>query len=347
MKTKTLKVAAAMGLTALLVGSAAAQESASKPVGYETLPINGGFNYLGLRLHEAPVASGTVTAVDADSVTDSNADFSALTGTYVLEIANATGTIQQVASFNDATDIPTADLTAVVAVDDTYTLRPVATLASVFGLANESGLDAGGGGPAGADVVWLPTATGFDKYYYDSFGPSFGGATWAKIDDGGGLPTPIADPGAVNIFYTDGVVLVGAGVDNSLVVTGSVKLTSTDLALQDGFNYLSSISPAGGSLGTMFGAANEAGLDAGGGGPAGADAVWIPTATGFDKYYYDNFGPAFGGATWAQIDDGGGLPTAVADANAVSTDDASGIIIVNAGGQGAVTAGVPSFYSTL
>ena len=71
MKTKTLKVAATMGLTALLVGSAAAQESASKPVGYETLTIEDGFNYLGLRLHEAPVASGTITAIDADSIEDS------------------------------------------------------------------------------------------------------------------------------------------------------------------------------------------------------------------------------------------------------------------------------------
>ena len=347
MKTKTLKVAAAMGLTALLAGSAAAQESASKPVGYETLPINGGFNYLGLRLHEAPVASGTVTAVDADSVTDSNADFSALTGTYVLEIANATGTVQEVTSFNDATDIPTADLSAVVAVDDAYLLRPIANLASVFGAANESGLDAGGGNPVGADVVWIPTESGFDKYYYDNFGPAFGGATWAKIDPAGGVSTVVADASAINLFYTDGIIVVGGGDDNSLVVTGSVKLTSTDLALVPGFNYLSSISPAGGSLGSMFGAANEAGLDAGGGNPVGADTIWVPTVGGFDKYYYDNFGPAFGGATWAKIDPAGGVSTVVADSTTVSFDDSSSILIVNAGDAQAATAGVPSFYSTL
>ena len=63
MKTNTLKAAAVVGLTALLVGSAAAQESKSKPVGYETITVPNGFSYAGLRLHEAPVASGEVASV--------------------------------------------------------------------------------------------------------------------------------------------------------------------------------------------------------------------------------------------------------------------------------------------
>ena len=46
-----------------------------------------------------------------------------------------------------------------------YTLRPSATIASVFGAANEAGLASGGGGPVGADQIWLFNGSSFDKYY--------------------------------------------------------------------------------------------------------------------------------------------------------------------------------------
>ena len=327
-----------MGLSALLVSGAAAQESQSKPVGYETLTVSNGFNYLGLRLHEAPAASGTITAIDADSITDDAADFSTLTGTYILEIDNGSGIIQEVVSFNNATEIPTADLTAEVAVDDAYTLRPVATLESIFGAANESGLDAGFAGPNGADQVWVSNGTGFDKYYYDEFNAVAAGPAWTNVDGGAQVT-----PGDIPIVYTDGVVILGAGVDNNtFVVTGSVKLTNTAYALVDGFNYLSSITPAGSTLGSLFGAANEAGLDAGFAGPNGADQVWVPGAGTFGKYYYDDFNAAAAGPAWTNVDGGASVDPAT-----VSFDDASGMLILNAGGPGGVTASVPAFYATL
>jgi hypothetical protein len=338
MKTKTLKVAATMGLTALLVGSAAAQESASKPVGYETLTIEDGFNYLGLRLHEAPVASGIITAIDADSIEDSAADFSALTGTYILEIDNGSGIIQEVVAFNSSTEIPTEDLTGAVALDDSYTLRPVATLESVFG-ADGGDLDPGNAGTGGADQVWIPDGTGgFDKYYYDNTNLTTFVASWTNAD---GSNAPV-DPATISLVYTDGLVIVGAGGSNDFVVTGSVKLTETNFALASGFNYVSSVSPAGSTLASMFGTDNESLLDAGNAGTGGADQVWVPVAGGFDKYYYDNTNLTTFVADWTNADTG----AAVVPAN-VSLDDASGLIIVNPGVAQSNSAGVPSFYGTL
>ena len=69
MKNTTLKAAAAFGLGALLMGSAAAQESVSKPVGYETLEINQQFNYVGLRLLGAPLATSTVATAENGAIT--------------------------------------------------------------------------------------------------------------------------------------------------------------------------------------------------------------------------------------------------------------------------------------
>ena len=69
MKTNTLKTVAAVGLSALLVGSASAQSSVSQPVGYETLDLVPGFNYVGLRLHEAPVATGASVSTAGDGST--------------------------------------------------------------------------------------------------------------------------------------------------------------------------------------------------------------------------------------------------------------------------------------
>ncbi len=339
MKTKTLKVAAAMGLTALLAGSAAAQESASKPVGYETLTVANGFNYLGLRLHEAPVASGTITGVTAGSVSDDAADFSTLAaGTYVLEIDTAAGIVQEVTTFTDSTTIPTDDLTGAGVDGASYTIRPVATLASVFGAANESGLDEGFGGTGGADQIWVPTPSGFAKYYFDAFSPLGAAEEWVDISTNAGV-----DPATVSLFYTDGVILVGGGTDNNtFVVTGSVKLTASSYVINDGFNYLSSISPAGATLASMFGAANESGLSAGFGGTGGADQVWIPEAGSFTKYYYDDFSPLGATAEWVNAGDNSSV-----DATTVSLDDASGIIIVGTGGTQTASVGVPSFYSTL
>jgi hypothetical protein len=346
MKMTTLKAAAAFGLSALLAGSAAAQESASKPVGYETLTVANGFNYLGLRLHEAPVASDAAVAVDGATITvpDGVADALDASTSYLFEVTggDAAGAVVTVASFDAAADTITVSDAAIS--DDffegeAFTIRPAATLASVFGAANESGLDSGGGGPVGADQVWVPDgAGGFDKFYYDSFNFNSFTATWTNVSTGEAV-----DGSTVSIVYTDGIILLGSGTDgNTFVVSGSVKLGESSYAFGEGFNYISSVSPAGATLATMFGGSNEAGLAQGNGGPVGADQILVPNGSNFDKYYYDAFNFQSFAPTWTNLDTG-----APVDAASVSLDDASGLVVLNPGAAKQVIAGVPSFYSTL
>lgn len=346
MKTTTLKAAAAVGLSALLVGSAAAQESKSKPVGYETIGVPTGFSYAGLRLHEAPVASGEVVSVPggatvtvADGVADALADGTA----YIFEVTSgdAIGAVVTVDSFDAAADTVTLSEAAIsddFADGDTFTIRPAATLASVFGAANSAGLDSGFGGTGGADQVWVINESGgFDKYYYDDFSPGGFSEEWVNADTN----ASITDPAGVSIIYTDGIILFGAGEENSFVVSGSVKLTPSSIVHDKGFNYFSSVSPAGATLASMFGT-DAPGLGQGFGGTGDADQIWVPNATGFDKFYFDQFSPEGFAPEWVNAD-----TNASVDPATVSLDDSSGFVINNDGGQAQTILGVPDFYSTL
>lgn len=349
MKTNTLKAAAAFGLSALLMGSAAAQEasSKSKPVGYETITVPNGFSYAGLRLHEAPVASGEVVSVPGGAtvtVADGVADALTAGTTYIFEVTDgdAKGATVLVASFDTDADTLTlseASISDDFADGDPFTIRPAATLDTVFGAANTASLDAGNGGPSGADQVWVPNASGgFDKYYYDELNLNTFAASWTNADTGDAVTA--AD---VSIVYTDGLVLLGAGTDNNtFVVSGSVKLSGTGFALASGFNYISSVSPAGATLGSMFDPIAASGLVSGNGGPSGADQVWVPAGGGFDKYYYDLLNLNTFGASWTDADNGDAIMP-----ETVSLDDASGLIVLNPGAAKQVAAGVPGFYGDL
>ena len=332
MKTTTLKAAAAFGLGALLAGSAAAQESVSKPVGYETLDLVIGFNYVGLRLHETPAASGAVVDVDGATVTVADGIADGLTAgqTYIFEVTSgdAVGATVMVAEFDADADTLTLsdDLSDNLEAESEFIIRPSATIASVFGANNEAGLDSGFFAPGG-DQIWSADAGGFTKYYYDA-----GNSSWANFDTGATV-----DGATIDLPYTDGLIVVDSGEPESLVISGSVKIGPTTFALEGtgSFNYLSSIYPVGATLASFFGAANEAGLDGGFFAPGG-DQVWTPTEAGFDKYFYDG-----GAATWANFETG----AAVEDPSLV--DLPSGFIIVNDANDNNAAATAPSFYADL
>jgi hypothetical protein len=331
MKTNTLKAAATVGLTALLMGSAAAQ-SVSKPVGYETLDLNIGFNYIGIRLHEAEVSSGATVSAAGTTITVADGVADALTAgqTYLFEVTSgdAEGATLIVESFDAAADTLTVsdDISGDLEDGSEFTVRPSSTLETIFGAANESGLDEGFFAPGG-DQVWVPGASGFTKYYYDG-----GLGTWANFDTGAG--SPAAD---VDLPYTDGLIVVDSGTAESLVISGSVKLGATTFGLEGtgSFNYLSSIYPVGATLASFFGATNSAGLDAGFFAPGG-DQIWAPTASGFVKYYYDG-----GQSSWANFDTG----AVIADPAAIELP--SGFIIVNDANSNNANATAPSFYADL
>ncbi|HCQ80082.1 MAG TPA: hypothetical protein DIV46_08930, partial [Verrucomicrobiales bacterium] len=249
MKNTTLKAAAAFGLGALLMGSAAAQESVSKPVGYETLEINQQFNYIGLRLLGAPLATSTVATAENGAITLASGEVA--DGTVIVEVVDgdAAGAVVVGTVAAGSISVP-AELLDNLEVENTVTVRAPQSLASVFG-ADGASLT-GSAGQGGADLVLVPDGSGaFDTYWYSSGGFGGVGAGWKQVDPATGESSNV-DGAAVTLVYTDGLIIQNRGANNSVVVSGSVKTTGTAPALTTQFNYLSTIYPAGATLSSAF-----------------------------------------------------------------------------------------------
>lgn len=322
---------AALAATGMAYGASTAYTT---PVGYETISIRAGFNYAGVRLHEAAVVAGAVTGITSTQMTDTAANFgSLLTGgansTYIIEFENTAGTIQEVlGTAASGSNITLPDnVTSSVSVGTKYRIRKSATLASIFGATNSAGLTPGFGGPTGADVVYVPTSTGFNTYYYDG-----DDLTWKKT-------SPVVDVVAANIplVYLDGI-LVFAGAPLSLTVSGEVKTKTVSTVALSGFNYIGTVYPVGATLDTAFGANTATTIHPGFGGPTGADVVYVPKAapaTGFNTYYYDG-----DDLTWKTT-------SPVADVNASTISLPSGVLFFNVGAPINLKQSAPAAYSSL
>lgn len=322
---------AALAATGMAYGASTAYTT---PVGYETLAVSPGFNFLGLRLQQPVVAAGAITAKSATSLTVGTLDLGALladTTTYILDIKNANGVTQEFigsAASGSVLTTPTG-LSDKVTVGDSYAIRTAPTLSSTFGAANQAGLEASFLA-FGGDIVLLPnpaTPGGFDQYYYDS-----GLSSWADVNGAA------VNGASIAWNYADGLLIsaTGGGL-SSLVISGEVKTAKTAFNLVgNSINFLSSVSPAGATLSSAFGASNQAGLD-GSFLAFGGDVVMVPnpsTAGGFDQFYYDT-----GLSSWADVNG-----AAVVGSSVVLT---SGILISNDGGVADVVSSPPSNYSSL
>jgi len=349
MKATSLKTAAVIaGTISLLAGNAMAQATTGV-VGYNTWRIDAGFNFVGVTLHETPVASGMLESATMapNTVTDDDVDLGALilSGTYILEIEDGSGIIQEITAAGAGTSITTpADLSG-LGFPVAYTLRPASTVASVFGPANESGLAAGSFGAAGADVIKLWNGAGFDDYYYDNFAPpGFVSGGWVNLNT-----ATTADATALDLIYADSFVISSAS-GNDVVVTGDLKSGATEINKITGFNFVGAVAPVGASLATSYGVANTGGLAAGSFGAAGADVIWIWNGGGFDKFYYDNFAPpGFVSGGWVNLDtataaDSTMILLEATPANPLDSP-ASGYVIDGVAGN--VVQGVPAYYAGL
>lgn len=319
------------------------------PVGYETLTLTSGINYAGLRLQEAVVVSGLLSNVTSTTVSDSANTFALTTGKkYILEINNS-GYIQLIdGSAASGHNITTPDnlLAVGVAAGNSYTIRPAATVVSVFG-AVPANLAQGSGGPGGADQLYIPDATGDLKvYYYDNYG-TFDvvnpGPGWYRVNPDQTV-TLIANPSSITMPYDEGFIF-SAAANTSLTVTGTVKTKATMLAVKSGINYVGSICPVGATLVTTFGAV-PSGLAQGSGGPGGADQLYVANSAGVLKvYYYDNYG------TFDVVNPGPGWYEVNADQTVTlinpSTITMSSGYVFSAAAAANVLANVPTAYSGL
>jgi hypothetical protein len=283
MKPKSINTIMVAAL--LAPGALFAQTTAKTgPVGYETVTLSTGFNYIGLRLHQPTLAAGALDAVSSGSITDNDVNIGALvspTNTYIVEVKTATdsGAVAEVLGSAISGGVITTpnNLVAVgAAIADKYVVRQSATIASAFGAANSAGLTPGYGSSAGADVLYVPNGVGgFASYYYDG-----DESTWKTT--AGAVVTAVNIP----LVYLDAIV-VFANNPLSLVVSGEVLRQSVIQTVSTGFNYIGGVHPAGATLDSSF-STNIPTMSKGYGSSAGADVVYIPNGLGgFGSYYYD------------------------------------------------------------
>ena len=334
MKPKSINTIMVAAL--LAPGALFAQTTAKTgPVGYETIALEAGFNYIGLRLHQPTLAAGVLDAVSSGSVTDNDVNIGALVSsgkTYIVEVKTTSpadsGAVAQVLGSDIAAGVITTsnNLVAVgAAVGDTYIVRESDTLASVFGATNSAALAPGYSGPANADLVYVPDgAGGLTPYFYDA-----DDVTWKNAD----TSTPV-DAATINLVYLDGIVIfANAALD--LVVDGEVKKSNVIQVALSGFNYLSTIYPAGSTLSSAFTGALST-IHPGYSGPANADLIYVPgTGGSLTPYFYDA-----DDVTWKDGD-----ANAPVDATTVSLP--SGVIYFNAGANIDVKNSAPSYYASL
>lgn len=328
------------------------QEFKSEPFGREVITIQNGFNYVGLRFHRKIVARGEVTMVSPGSLTIgiSGEDIVQLNTTdfFLFEVGSgdAIGAVVPIVNYDTVANTITLqdDLSAGLQIGDLFNIRPSATIASVFGEHNESGLGSGAT-PISCDQVWLPDGSGsFNKYAYLTANPFIPApARWVEVSNGATI-----DPHQISIYYPDGMVLLGNSTVNSFKVSGVVKRSPTVLVMNPSFNYFSSIYPAGGSIASMFGLNNESGLLSGFVGAGGADQIYIPNPLSFGsflRYYHRLFDASTFtfDPSWADAISNGAI-----NPEQVSFNSNSGFVLLNGDGlQRSVIVYPPSFYEQL
>ncbi|MEO7099320.1 MAG: hypothetical protein ABI162_08155 [Luteolibacter sp.] len=267
------------------------------PVGYVTESILASqYNVVGLTLQSPVARAGTIDVVSGTVLTDNGASFGTLAaGTYVLEINSGAlvGAIQEITTFSGDTITTPQDLSATLVAGTTYSLRPAATFNSVFGAANSAGLLAGSA--TTADIIWVPSGSGFSKYYYTNAAPPFVTAGWKNTSTGN------TDQGNAPIVYTDGIMIQRRAATNlSLVISGEVKVTKTMLTVDQSYTYVGGVYPAGSTLGNS--GLKDFVLK---GSITTGDVLWVPNGTGgSNKYYYTLAAPPFVSEGWKRSDTG-------------------------------------------
>ncbi len=247
MKTK---IPYSLILAAASCGLAIGAETAyTTPVGYvSTVMAPGQFTFGGLTVHQPSVAAGVLASSTSGSVTAAGSlNFTTLLtagSIYILELPD--GTIQEISSWSGAT-LNTPDNVSSFVTNNvtTFKLRPCATVATVFGLSNSSGLTSSAtGDPTTVDNVIVYTAPGVSVniYYFDANSNGI-----RDLVDGDGWYTAGGDVADnQTIPYPDGFLVQRvAGVSKTLTVSGEVKTEATKSMLGAGFNFLSSVAPAG------------------------------------------------------------------------------------------------------
>jgi len=313
--TKKMKTQALSLFFLAVTAAGAFSQVYTKPVGFITLNLQAGNNFVGFSLQPSAAFAGAFTVSPSDrsrifltNAAVSNDQFNGAAGTFVMEITSAgatqgantvvVDTIQAGAEIVLQEALPSG-----IADGSTLAISKLRTISEAFGEANSAGLTPGTA--TTADLLLLPTtAGGFDQYFYSPGG--FSGVGWRKV--GGGT----TNQANVGFYPTDGFIIMARSAKN-VTVTGEVKAGKTITVLETGNNLLANLCPvnAGGTnpssegrtLGNcgLYTGSSSTGL-LGTTSANSADQVMIWNGSGYTQYYYSTGG--FSGEGWRQV--GGG-----------------------------------------
>jgi len=294
-----------LAIASLTVGlaSAVAQSVTTDPVGFTTLTAKGSsFSVVGLNMVKPVAYQGVVSGVAGATVTDANANFdTALTAgkKYFVEIISGdyAGLNAEVVSWSGSSITISGDVSAIAGAltGAGHRIRESWTLGSVFGAANQAGLQSGATASA-ADVIYaVDPATGSFRLYYYQTGALVGGEGWRTPGNSFG------DQSNVALYFTDGLIVQRrAGTDLNLKLVGAVKTGRTIVGLRQGYNLVANPYPVTDiNLGNSGLFASGTGFSLSAGATLNAsDVVYLPRdAGGYDLYYYQ-VGALVGGEGW-------------------------------------------------
>lgn len=270
---------------AAVTGIASAETAYTTPVGYSTQSLAANsFNLVGLNLQTPTSVAGLVGSVSGADITVTGA-FAGLTAgkMHVLEITSGTaaGTVQEFTTWtNDTITLPAA--IAGITAGDSFAVRIAPTLQNTFPIG--AGLIAGSALATTADKIWVPTGPGiYTRYWYKTTSPVGWRTTSTGSNDTGAVSADVP------LVYIDGILVEKKASVGSLVLTGEVKKTGSNVLLGQNFNIVSIVPPTGLTLFT----AGLSGDIAGSALPSTADVVWVPAGGGaYTKYWYKTTSPA-------------------------------------------------------
>ena len=271
-KKITLLSAATCGVCGLAFGQSTAYTA---PVGYTTTTINQGFNPTAITLHAPALVSGSLEIVQGNVLTDSDiTDFATILPagrTYIIEITGGTGAgaTQDFITVTGSTMTMPASIG--VDVGSQYKVRVAPTLEEIFGTTTTI-LKKNNNG-ANADNVYVPDGLGgYIRYFINA------SSVWRRVSPAGAAPnTPI--------MYLDGIFVERKDAGSvSLVITGEVKTTPTISSINQGFNLIGTVYPAGATL-QNFGFEDDVLKNNNG---ANADNIYIPNGLGGYARYFLN-----------------------------------------------------------
>lgn len=263
---------------------------ATDPVGYVTVDIKGNnkYNFISAPLVNEISYTGRAASISSStvSISESSWDTDEYVGQYIEFTSAGSGNtggghglfVDIISNSENqlvlADDISSYSLEG----DETFVIREYATIASVFGINNSAGLQGGSNaGVADEILLWDPLGQKFDSYFYNSIL-----SRWASSTDPFGT-----DASNVVLYPDQGIVIFSrSGSQNSLTISGAVKLGKTQGQVFPGFNFYSNIKPVDIKL-KDTGWENDL-LSGTNGGVADEIGIWNPDSQTLAYYFYNS-----------------------------------------------------------